>query len=213
MVAYARKETEAAIQALKKPNRTGAGKAYMDEIERRKLVGSIQSIQITATPRVNRKKAIFESDDELDLPLLDPEDMAVPASNVKPRGISSGLSIPRSSAKKRAVLAAIYDTPSRGSAKKTTTLPVTSNYSARAIKSNELADELVFATPQKPKPAEVLSTPVKQRSASSRNKENKFEVTEIAFKAMQRVMGEDAIAQEEKESIYDSLGWNDDYDA
>lgn len=212
MVAYAKKETDVAIQALKKPNRAGASKAYMDEIEKRKSTTNKQSIQITATPRASRKKMLPDTQDSIELPTLHPEDTTIPSSTTKPRRLASAMSVPRSSAKKRAVLAAIYDTPSRGSTKKTDPLHLVINHSESATKSSTTTAELVFATPQKPKSINMYSTPQKQLSASPRDIENEFRVTEVAFETMRRAMGDNAVVREEKGSIYDTLGWNDDYD-
>ncbi|KAK5053949.1 hypothetical protein LTR84_001911 [Exophiala bonariae] len=123
-LAEQKRELDAAIAALKKPNRGTVAGAFMDEIEQRKAQVTSQSVQIAATPRTRRIRD--QEPFEPELPLM-PSTMTVrsqetmiPSSSIKPRfGIPSSSHIPRSSAMKRAVLTAIHETPSRGLERKT----------------------------------------------------------------------------------------------
>ncbi|KIW32112.1 uncharacterized protein PV07_03682 [Cladophialophora immunda] len=128
-LAQQKKELEAAIDALKKPDRRTVAGLFMDEVEDRKSKDKERraAVQISATPRARRIK---ESMQEPELPqppklTVQGQDPAtvIPSSTIKPRpvrlGIPSSNSTTRSSATKRAVLAAIHETPSRGTEKKT----------------------------------------------------------------------------------------------
>lgn len=124
-LAEQKRELEAAIEALKKPNRGTVAGAFMDEIEHRKGLGfGGQLVQIAATPRARRVKNREAFEPELPpMPstmLSRSQDLIVPSSTIKPRfGLPSSSSIPRASATKRAVLTAIHETPSRGLQRKT----------------------------------------------------------------------------------------------
>ncbi|ETI22326.1 hypothetical protein G647_06400 [Cladophialophora carrionii CBS 160.54] len=143
-LAQQKKELEAAIDALKKPDRRAVASQIMDEAEQRKRLEMDRkmAVQISATPRAKRVTGQSQLMDEPELPPMPmPRLVArgqdaitvIPSSTVKPRirpGLSSSASIPRSSAKKQSVLAAIHETPSRGLDKKTSNpldLPVLSH--------------------------------------------------------------------------------------
>ncbi|KAH0844874.1 hypothetical protein AYO21_05795 [Fonsecaea monophora] len=128
-LAQQKKELEAAIDALKKPDRRTVAGLFMDEVEDRKSREKERkpAIQISATPRARRTQDFMQ---EPELPLqpkvtVQEQDTGaiIPSSTVKPRlvrpGIPSSTSTTRLSATKRAVLAAIHETPSRGIDKKT----------------------------------------------------------------------------------------------
>ena len=129
-LAQQKRELDAAIDALKKPDRRAAAGLIMDEVEERNRVEMERkvAVQISATPRKRNKGQSHL--DEPTLPLMprlvvSERDVAVmiPSSTVKPRvrsGLSSETNKPRSLATKRAVLAAIQETPSRGLGPKTT---------------------------------------------------------------------------------------------
>jgi len=123
-LAEQKRELEAAIEALKKPNRGTVAGAFMDEIEHRKAQGVAQSVQIAATPRARRVRHREPVEPELPpMPsgiLARSQDLMIPSSTFKPRfGVPASSSIPRASATKRAVLTAIHETPSRGLGRKT----------------------------------------------------------------------------------------------
>ncbi|KIX04621.1 uncharacterized protein Z518_05491 [Rhinocladiella mackenziei CBS 650.93] len=139
-LAQQKRELEAAINALKRPNRSTVAGAFMDEVEKRQE----KSIQISATPRSRRVKERAEHL-EPELPPMPKssrqgqEMTMVPSSTVKTRprpSLSSSDSIPRSSTTKRAVISAIQETPSRGLESKTSNplaLPRLSESSATSI--------------------------------------------------------------------------------
>ncbi|KAK5313283.1 hypothetical protein LTR70_007692 [Exophiala xenobiotica] len=211
IVTSQKQELAAAIQALKKPNRQDAGKGYMDELELRRAQ-SKQPVLITATPRANRRKTI--GDARVDSILLPPVegDMLIPSSSIKSRVVETLKSAPRSSSKKRAVLAAIHNTPPRSATRKYDPLQINGRSMSRLKSEDELAlaQEAIFATPSKGKQkdlSEVFTTPVKVPKNSSYEKENGFPVTEVAFKTMDRAM-----AMPVADTIYDTLGWNNDYE-
>ncbi|KIW67271.1 hypothetical protein PV04_06536 [Phialophora macrospora] len=132
-LAQQKKELDAAIDALKKPDRRAAASQLMDELEERKRLEMDKktAVQILATPRAKRARGQSQLMQEAELPPMpmprlvareQDKTMVVPSSTVKAQirpGLPSSASIPRSSAKKRAVLAAIHETPSRGLEKKT----------------------------------------------------------------------------------------------
>jgi DNA replication regulator SLD3 len=215
-----KKELDAAIDALKKPNRSNVGREIMNEVEQRKLV------QITATP--SRKKArqllkdmslSIEDDAEVPSKDLDP---VIPSSTIKPMLIPT---IPRSSLKKRAVLAAISDTPSRGMTKLSNPLELSA---APALARDTVAstpatsrlrpdlpppptDTPLPTTKRSSKP--VLFTPLKRSNVSIADSFRDAPVIpEEAGKAMDRVMGGKGMSEEIEMStnIYEQLGWDED---
>ncbi|KAK5090148.1 hypothetical protein LTR05_000318 [Lithohypha guttulata] len=191
-VASQKQELAAAIQALKKPNRTRAGKAYMDELEQRSLELKTP-ILITATPRAERRKTID------DIPALPPpplQDLAIPSSTIKPRagGASSHVLLP-SSSRKKAVLAAINSTPTRGTSRLSDPLQISNKSST--VQHSDLVSKQAMET--------IFSTPKKQVKTPSASKENGFHLPDLAFKTMDRAM-----KMPVGDSIYDELGWNDD---
>lgn len=213
LVTSQKQELAAAIQALKKPNRQDAGKGYMDELELRRSQLK-QPVLITATPKADRRKTMGDARDE---PIVLPvavTDMLIPSSTTKSRVVGTFKSASRSSSKKRAVLAAIHDTPSRSTSRKSDPLQINSRSSNRRQSSAELVSvpDAILATPSKPKPkpkdlSEVFTTPMKMPKSSADDKENEFRVTEMACKTMDRAM-----AMPVADTIYDTLGWNNDYD-
>lgn len=115
-----KRELEAAIDALKRPNRTTLAGAFMDEVEKRKE----KTVQISATPRARRVKEQTEPElPPMPRSVFQEHDTAIiPSSTMKPRSrpdLPGSANIPRSSATKRAVLAGIHETPSRGIGQKT----------------------------------------------------------------------------------------------
>ncbi|KAJ9607841.1 hypothetical protein H2200_007920 [Cladophialophora chaetospira] len=153
-LAQQKKELEAAIDALKKPDRKTVASQIMDEAEERKrLEREKLAVQISATPKARRVKGQSQMDEPELPPMPMPRlmsrqqeaPMVIPSSSIKPRpksGLSSSASAPRSSAMKMAVLAAIHETPSRGLGRKTSNpldLP-------RLPETSADADELVAIT-------------------------------------------------------------------
>lgn len=130
-LARQKRELEAAIDALKKPDRKAVAGQIMDEVEERKRLEREKrtAVQISATPRSRRVAGNMHVMEEPELPpmprlVVQEQEAAlvIPSSTVKPHlrsGLSSSASMPRSSATKRAVLAAIHETPSRGFGMKT----------------------------------------------------------------------------------------------
>lgn len=236
-VAEQKKELDAAIAALKKPNRTVAAQVLMDEIENRSSDGTRkQVVHITATPRrpksrvPNHHEPMSSSTLESDAVI---EDQVIPSSAVRPRGRSGHRNgLPTASAKKREVLSAIHETPARPSSapKERTPKPVSRlNFSSTLHDVTISSDPtLVESTPttSRLRPdmlTQMVNTPMRM-SKSMRpvlfTPLKKAEVrVEDAFrdapmipadagKAMDRVMGGGVTEM----SVYDALGWNDDYD-
>lgn len=210
-VASHKQDLAAAIEALKKPNRRNVSSAYMDEVEKRKPEIRPDSVQITATPKVSRRTRL----DDIGLePLVQPvfgSDQAVLSSGVKPN--NSGLFdiTSRSSSKKKAVLAAIHDTPSRSAHRKTDPLQVSAGLTADAAPDGaaEVNYAHVLSTPSKPRSNKTsLSITVSTRRLSGhREQANTFELPDVALRAMDRAMKMPITS-----TIYDTLGWNDDDD-
>lgn len=192
-----------AIQALKRPDRSAAGQTYMDEVARR--LQTKKSVQIDATPshKRSRRNMMEEDDDGFELPVTSRPLELIPSSSSKSRG--HGLSrSSRASATKRAVLSAIHDTPSKHS-----THPVLSARDVPVTPMEEIP-QLVFATPVKIKPVSasieaIFRTPKHRRDQS----EKTFEIPVQAGQAMKRAMLTSAGVG--GGSIYDTLGWDADY--
>lgn len=183
-LALQKKELEAAIDALKKPDRKAVASQIMDEADERKILERAKmAVQISATPKARRVKGQFQLEEPqlppMPMPRLISRDkdapMVIPSSTMKPRlkaGISSSASVPRSSAMKRAVLAAILETPSRGLSTKTSNpldLPSLSHGSADT-------DEPILATPAPPRArdfptseVDLLSSQPRQPSSQTTN--------------------------------------------
>ena len=238
-VAEQKKELDAAIAALKKPNRTVAAQGLMDEIENRSLESNTrkQVVHITATPR--RIKSRPSSRHELILPPtqelnVSPDDAIIPSSAVRPsRGSDGRASLAQASTKKRAVLFAIHETPARPSPglQERFQMPVSRlNFSSAANTVTISSDlTLVNSTPASNRlrpdlPSEVENTPMRMNKSmkpvlftplkkTDVRVEDAFKDAPIipadAGKAMDRVMGGHGATEM---SVYEALGWNDDYD-
>jgi DNA replication regulator SLD3 len=239
-VADQKKELAAAIEALKKPNRTSAGVALMDELEKRTELSKLR-VQITATPRKDRPHlhGQYTEMDIASVPITQPQpEQMIPSSTLKPTQLS------RPSAKKRAVLSAIHDTPSRdlqtrksdplhlsSSIKQPRPTTVASTPSTSRLRP-DLALPLPIETPMQPKMSRsgkpVLFTPLKRTDVSVVDAfRDAPEIPERAGKAMDRVMGGKAsglglglaggagssvAAGGRNGSLYAQLGWDDDDD-
>ncbi|KPI43884.1 DNA replication regulator sld3 [Cyphellophora attinorum] len=233
-VADQKKELAAAIEALKKPNRTSAGVALMDELEKRTELSKLR-VQITATPRKDRLYMNGQQA-ELDvasIPTTQPQpEQMIPSSTLKPTQLS------RPSAKKRAVLSAIHDTPSRDvTSRKTDPLQLSSSVEqprpavvASTPSTSRLRPDLALPAPARtPVPAKmsrsgkpVLFTPLKRTDVSVVDAfRDAPEIPERAGKAMDRVMGGKASglglglsgsSAGKDGSLYAQLGWDDDDD-
>ena len=235
-VAEQKKELDAAITALKKPNRTVAAQGLMNEIESRSRSSQPrkQVVHIAATPRrpksrvSNHHETMLPSTLELDFTA---DDQVIPSSTVRPRGGDSNH--PQASVKKRAVPFTIHETPVRSSSVPQGTMPkpvsrlnfsntsnnVTISSDPTLVEStpatNRLRPDLltqVETTPMRMSKSmrPVLFTPLKKTEVRV---ENAFRDAPIipadAGKAMDRVMGGGWATEM---SVYDALGWNDDYD-
>jgi hypothetical protein len=233
-LAAQKRELDAAIDALKKPNRVKAGQSIMDEKERRAADKSAnrvdrQAVQIIATPK---RKSNTTLSIESSLPMIEVpvEEPLVPSSTMRARQTLQKLSCNRPSSTTRAVLAAVQNTPSRATMtlQKHSPLPQrialsdglaagTETNLVEAISTNSRLQTRspltqVEATPlrmtksQKP----VLFTPVRKNDISV---EDAFRdapvITKEADKAMDRVMRPPRGVEV---SLYDSLGWNDDFE-
>ncbi|OAP60638.1 hypothetical protein AYL99_05640 [Fonsecaea erecta] len=145
-LAQQKRELEAAIDALKKPDRRTVAGLFMDEVEDRKSKEKERkpAVQISATPRARRIREALQEPDLPQPPKLKIQDQdvgaVIPSSTIKSRPlhplIPSSNSTTRSSATKRAVLAAIHETPSRGAEKRTSNplnLPVVWPPPAQAV--------------------------------------------------------------------------------
>ena len=202
-LATQKKELEEAIDALKKPNRTSAAKTFMDEVERRSIDPKTSTkrvdnqIHITATPRRAKSKSVSAAADDQaqsQIPAVAVAEAAVvPSSTFKPAHNQIGLGVPLSSKKKRAVLSAIHDTPSRGSSKVSDRLPIIEATPANNRLRPDLPTDTPVPTWVKTKAGgPVLFTPIKRKDL---NAEDSFlfrdvpEIPEKAGKAMDRVMG------------------------
>ena len=122
-----KKELGAAIDALRKPNRGLAARGFAEEVEKRTSrlanIPIARLVQVAATPK--KPKATDQSQFEPTLPLpplmplpeVLPNEVSIPSSAIRPRPFTKALASPRKSARKRAVLSAIAETPSRGNSK------------------------------------------------------------------------------------------------
>lgn len=210
-VASHKQDLAAAIEALKKPNRRNVSGAYMDEVEKRKPEIRPNAVQITATPRLNRRTRLDDTEvGSLVQPIF--ENQAILSSGVKPNGAGVVSNVARSSSKKKAVLAAIHDTPSKKASLRPDQGSSTEKLSA-GTDCNRLTaarDAYVLSTPSKPRSKQTgMSTNTLAMSYidSSSKQGNIFELPDVAVKAMDRAMTMPIAS-----TIYDTLGWNDDDD-
>lgn len=233
-VAEQKKVLDAAIAALKKPNRIVAAQGLMDEIESRALDTNTrkQSVHVTATPKRPKTRAFGGQEPTLPLTLdVDAsDDHMIPSSTARPSGLDHWE--PPASAKKRAVLFAIHETPARPySARHAMPKPVSRLNLPDVVKNYKISsdatlfestpatsrlrpDLLTYGenTPMRMSKSmrPVLFTPLKKTEVRV---EDPFRDAHIipadAGKAMDRVMGGGGAVEM---SVYDALGWNDDYD-
>jgi len=206
----------------------------MDEVESRKLDSGTrkQTVHITATP----KRPQWKSSRRHDLsspPTLELEDQAIPSSAMRPSRVHHQPMPPQVSPKKRAVLCTIHETPARPSSAPHQTIqkPVSRLNFLVVPNSDGISSDptLVESTPatNRLRPdllsqientplrmsksmRPVLFTPLKRKEVCI---EDAFRDAPIipadAGKAMDRVMGGGGTTEM---SVYDALGWNDDYD-
>lgn len=226
-----KRELDAAIAALKRPNRTVAAQGLMDEIESRKLEGSTrkQSVHITATPRRTKSRSSSHHEPALPSAHASLDDQTIPSSIARPS--RSDQWQPPTSAKKRAVLFAIHETPAQpSSSHQVMPKPVSRLNFSGVPKSDNISSDptLVESTPatNRLRPdllPQVENTPMRMSKSMRPVLFTPLKKTEVrmedafrdapiipagAGKAMDRVMGGGAVEM----SVYDALGWNDDYD-
>ena len=212
-LATQKKELEEAIDALKKPNRTNAAKSFMDEIESRTTDARMGAIHIAATPRRAKHRSsssAMAAESQSQIPsIVVGEAGIVPSSTIKPAHAQPTLGVPASSKKKRAVLSAIYDTPSRGLSKLANPLAMIQATPAVDRLRPDLATDTPLRTRNITKSGKpVLFTPMRRKDV---NAENEFlfrdasEIPENAGKAMDRVMGGKGI----EETLSFELKFND----
>ncbi|ETN46210.1 uncharacterized protein HMPREF1541_00394 [Cyphellophora europaea CBS 101466] len=235
-VGLQKKELAAAIEALKKPNRTSAAKEIVDEAEKRKAARD--AVQITATPSKPRSHSFATAMSYAVEPKVVQAPVApvIPSSTIKP----ASLTLPRSSATKRAVLDAIHDTPSRGDSRRSDPLNlglppashsalVAATPSIRRTRS-DLPVETPLQTSKMTKSGKaVLFTPLKRSDVTMEDVfKDAPEIPEKAGMAMDRVMGGKGVGDQlfsdsgigssggrgtrMEQSLYAQLGWDEDFD-
>lgn len=242
-LAKQKQEIDAAINALRKPNRGLAAKEIADEMERhRNGIG----IQINATPKKSKHNTAgqgfsFQSGSSARRPLPEPpvNELSVPSSTIRPSTADQANNRLHISNVKRAVITAVNDTPVREPSKRSDPLGLTKRsesfklFDAGRIecdhtdKAHPNAAPLIQATPSanrlrsdmltsiqntplrmKKSQRPVLVTPMRKADVMIDDVfKDAPEIPEEAGKAMARVMGGGS-----EMSIYDSLGWNDDFD-
>jgi DNA replication regulator SLD3 len=251
-LAKQKREIDAAINALRKPNRGLAAKEIADEIERHRVEGANLtrhyglSIQVNATPKkpkhnIAEQAVGFRSGPSATRPLPEPSmnELSVPSSMLRPSMADQVNGRLQISSVRRAAPTAVSDTPGResskrsdplGSAKPTQGFPIFTVGSEEVDYTNKVefhTESLIQATPsanrlrpdmltsiqntplrmkksQKP----VLFTAMKKADITIDDVfKDAPEIPEQAGKTMARVMGGGS-----EMSIYDSLGWNDDFD-
>jgi len=243
-----KREIDAAINALRKPNRSSAAKEIVDEIERRKVEGTSSTrrpglaVQVTATPKKPKQNTAAQRGELLSAMNSTSEVSAtetfISSSTIRPSIADGDLASSRLSTKRQAILSTVDVTPSRESSKRSNPLGLLTSsqefISRAGIDALNYADKpqfnaasLVQATPStnrlhpdmltsiqntplrtKQSQRPVLFTPLKKTEVSIDDMfKDAPEIPEKAGKAMDRVMGGG-----KELSIYDSLGWNDDFD-
>ena len=200
-LAIQKKDLEEAIDALKKPNRTNAARSLMDEIESRNADARIGAVHITATPRRAKQRlssGTMAAHSQSQEPLM-PVAELVPSSTLKPSHLPSTSSMPASSKKKRAVLSAIHDTPSRSLSKLCNPLAMVEATPAIHRLRPDLPTGTPLPTHSITKPGRpVLFIPIKRRGVDAQNTflfRDAPEIPEQAGKAMDRVMGRKGIEE------------------
>jgi hypothetical protein len=251
-LAKQKQEIDAAINALRKPNRGLAAKEIADEMERHRLPAvsltkrNGMGIQINATPKKAKHNTAgqgfgFQSSSSARRPLTEPpvNELSVPSSTIRPSTADHASNRLHISSVKRAVITAVNDTPVRETSKRSDLLGLTKrsksfelfsasrDESDHADKAQSNAAPVIQATPStnrlrsdmltsiqntplrmKKSQRPVLFTPMKKADVMIDNVfKDAPEIPEEAGKAMARVMGGGS-----EMSIYDSLGWNDDFD-
>lgn len=213
-VASHKQDLAAAIDALKKPSRRTVSNAYMDEVEKRKSEARQESVQIAATPKVNRRTGFNSTEmGPLPQPKFDSEYL-IPSSGTRPRSTAMLSSVHRSSSKKKAVLAAIHDTPSKAAISNADPWQGPGNAMAGSHVHTTTGDRetQIFATPSKPRSKDAIwptNTSMKSLMETSSKQGKPFKLPDVAVKAMDRAM---TMPMPIASTIYDDLGWNDDDD-
>jgi DNA replication regulator SLD3 len=248
-LAKQKQEIDAAINALRKPNRGLAAKEIADEMERHRVPAVSLTkrngigIQINATPKKSKHNTAgqgfsFQSGSSARRPLpeLPDNELSVPSSTIRPSTADQANNQLHISNVKRAVITAVSDTPVREPSKRSDSLGLTnrsesfepfrikSDYTDKAHSNaapliqatpstNRLRSDMLTSiqnTPLRMKKSQrpVLFTPVRKADVMIDDVfKDAPEIPEEAGKAMARVMGGGS-----EMSIYDSLGWNDDFD-
>ena len=241
-LAQQKQELDAAISALKRPNRGRAAQEIFEEWESRKVVAkdpakrSRLGVQVDATPKKGAVIGANAGKDssrpartvENDLG-LSAHEISIPSSTTRPCRHGQGDVNPRPFVEGQAAISAVHETPSRGSMKKSDPLGLLT--SSRQLSSSHLGlsghASPVQATPPDSRPGgemvvDVQNTPMRMLKSHKpvaftplkRSQvvvedlfKDALEIPEKACQAMDRVMGNGR-----ELSIYDSLGWNDDFD-
>ena len=251
-LAKQKQEMDAAINALRKPNRGLAAKEIADEIERHRLEGANLTkrrglgIEVNATPRKSKQNdagqgsavqsGIPASGPRQDAPLIE---LSVPSSTMRPATVNHANDWARMSTVGCAVARAADSTPVRNAWKRPNQIFMAKQIQefdiftgdrdncgkptegesdgASLIQATPAANRLrsdmltsVQNTPLRTKKSQrpVLFTPMRKADITIDEVfKDAPEIPEQAGKAMARVMGGGS-----EMSIYDSLGWNDDFD-
>lgn len=251
-LANQKQEINAAINALRKPNRGLAAKEIADEMERHRVPAvsltkrNGMGIQINATPKKSKHNSAgqdfgFQSGSSARRPSPEPpvNELSIPSSTMRPSTADRTNNRLHISNVKRAVITAFNDTPVREPSKGSDPLGLTKrsesfelfgaggDESDHTDKAQSNAVPLVQATPSanrlrsdiltsiqntplrmKKSQRPVLFTPMRKADVMIDGVfKDAPEIPEEAGKAMARVMGGGS-----EMSIYDSLGWNDDFD-
>lgn len=231
-LAAQKKELDAAIEALKKPNRTKAAQALMDEHEQRahEKVGpriQRQVVQITATPRRSHSKMRTTDQIMCGAPHVDlrAEEAIIPSSTIRPRPVSgenATSSTPMD--RKRTTLSTIHNTPSRrppSASKPTSSVqpPISADRptAPSVIAATPATDRVRPALHPLPTPLRmtkckkpVLFTPIKKTDVQIEHAFRDAPVLTAQPGHRPAGMMLQPAEPEGMISIYDALGWNDD---
>ena len=251
-LAKQKQEIDAAITALRKPNRGLAAKEIADEIERHRLEGAKVTklhgvgIQVSATPKKSKHNSAgqgsgFQSGPPVGKPLAEAplNELSVPSSTMRPSMGDQAYDRTVMSTTRRAVPITVNGTPVHDAVQRPGRLGMAKHSQGFEIFTTNRGDSghlnkvkynavsLIQATPSAKRLRPDMLTSIQNTPLRMNNSqrpvlftpmikadimiEDAFrdapEIPEQAGKAMARVMGGGS-----EMSIYDSLGWNDDFD-
>jgi DNA replication regulator SLD3 len=249
-LAKQKQEIDAAINALRKPNRGLAAKELAVEMERHRVPAASltkrngMSIQINATPKKSKHNSVgqgfsFQSDSSARRPLPEPpvNELSVPSSTMRPSTADRTNNRLHISNVKRAMIAAVNDTPMREPSKRSDPLGLTKRsesfelFSARRNESDHIdkaqpnAAPLIQATPSANRLRSDLLTSIQNTPLRMKSQRpvlftpvRKADVMiDDVFKDAPEIPEEAGKAMARvmgggsEMSIYEFLGWNDDF--